>query len=72
MGKNDKFSTKCGCSFVPGEKGELCIEYCPLHFAAPDLLRVCENWLIGLKANMTKREKQLIAQTKAAIAKAKP
>ena len=35
-----------------------------------DLLEACKNWLVGLKANLTEREKQLIIQTQAAIAKA--
>ncbi len=62
-----RFATKCGCAFVAGDKGELCIEYCVLHFAAPDLLEACRFAKSQIKKGAQKKALPIL---RAAIAKA--
>lgn len=66
-------SRKCGCT-VGKLETYLSIDYCPMHEAAPELLEALKKhltWYEGGPAGLDIDEKKLIAETRAAIAKAR-
>ena len=60
----------CGCWIHRGSAGEQCIEWCPLHAAAPDLAAACEDALAYFDEQFPRMDFGLPAKLRAALAKA--